>query len=364
LLGARLIEWSQPTGERIVRLNFIRGGEQTTFVAELIPPGGNLLLLDANERVLARLFNDDRNGKAGRPYIPPPAVSGAGEAKVRPWSGPSFHQFLAALYPDNDKDTAAEEQARKDARKRDTLLRKLEDDLKRAGEPDDWRRQAAALAALDGMPALTPEGRATIADPATGEKLEVRLQPGWSLHENVEALYKKARRAESAKKHIEERRKLLEETPVTMRAAPQKKSAREKPIELPPGHVFRYPGGSLIVVGRGAEENERVTYGFAGGEDHWLHARGAPGSHVIVRHAGEDELESLLDDGARLALHYSFKRGEPSGDVQWTQKKYVQRVKGATGKVRLIREENRRVNVSDEDLMRIETLRVRREAKS
>lgn len=359
LTGGKLVRMEQPHHERIARFYFERKQGDVVLVAELVPPGGNLLLLSHDQKILARLFNDDRNGTLGRTYAPPPAGEGAPAAKVRLFGGASLHAYLAALETDQvaaegDKAAAAGE------RKRQKLLAKLDEDWARAGDPDQWRRQADALAAQPALPEPGPDGRVTLLDPVTGEPLTIDVLPGLSFAENIEALYKKAKRAGSAREHIAARRERLEhEAPAPQRPAAAA-SKRAAPVDLPAGHAFKYPGGSLILVGRSAQENDRISFGFASGDDRWLHARDVPGSHVVVRPAPGDDLAALLDDAARLALHYSFKRGEPAGDVQLSQKKYLQRIKGAPGKVRLVKEENRRVTVGQADLERIEAYRVKR----
>lgn len=362
LTGGKLVGLEQPPGERIARFRFARTQGDVVLVAELIPPGGNLLLLDAHEKILARLFNDERNGALGRAYAPPPAGEGAPAAPVRRFEGESLHAHLASLETDqaaaaDDKAVAAGE------RKRQKLLAKLDEDWARAGDPAQWRRQGDALAAQPAPPQADALGRVTITDPATGEPMTIDLQPGLGFAENIEALYKKAKRADSAREHIAARRQRLEtEAPMPQRQATAAAPKRAAPVDLPAGHAFRYPGGSLVLVGRSAQENDRISFGFASGDDRWLHARDVPGSHVVVRHAPGDDLESLLDDAARLALHYSFRRGEAAGDVQLSRKKYLQRVKGAPGKVRIVKEENRRVSATPEDLARIEAYRVKRGA--
>ena len=46
------------------------------------------------------------------------------------------------------------------------------------------------------------------------------------------------------------------------------------------------PDGFVIWVGRNSRQNEQVTFERGTGADLWLHARGVPGAHVIVREDG------------------------------------------------------------------------------
>lgn len=75
--------------------------------------------------------------------------------------------------------------------------------------------------------------------------------------------------------------------------------------------------GWEILVGRGARENDALTFGEASPRDLWLHAAGHAGSHVVIR-AQEDEREvprTVLERAARLAAFHSRARNA-RGKVQ------------------------------------------------
>ncbi len=374
--GARLGAVRQPDRERIIHLEFEKGGRGMTLVAELLPAAPNLLLVEdldqSGGRLLARMFRDDRNVGVGRPYIapaPPPQREDAErvEARVREWTGASFHDYLAELFAEARAADSDEERRRERARreaKRDRLLARLQADWERAGDPDRWRRYGDLLAA---RPALEPQGKTTLetADD-DGRPVSIPVLPELTRNEQIDWFYRRARKADSARRHIAERRRLVETD--ALDAAPRSGTPEDDaakrpepmplPANLPKGHAYRFAGGSLVMVGRSAAENDRITFGWARPDDVWMHARDVTGAHVVVRHSPADEREALLDDAARLALHYSSRRGEAAGDVHMTQRRYLQSMKGAPGKVRILREENRRVGVSRDDLERLEILRL------
>ena len=68
---------------------------------------------------------------------------------------------------------------------------------------------------------------------------------------------------------------------------------------------------------------------MANPNDLWFHARGVPGSHVIVRNDGRRIREDLLQGAAAIAAHYSRKRDEKRVQVDYTRVKYVKAIKGA-----------------------------------
>ena len=68
--------------------------------------------------------------------------------------------------------------------------------------------------------------------------------------------------------------------------------------------------GYEVLVGKGARENDELTFGVASPRDVWLHAAGYAGSHVVVR-AGEDmppPPRHVIERAAQLAAWYSKAR--------------------------------------------------------
>jgi len=83
-----------------------------------------------------------------------------------------------------------------------------------------------------------------------------------------------------------------------------------------------------------------LDFGLARSEDLWLHARGTPGSHVVVRleKGAEPPLETIRD-AATLALLYSDLKKSGKGDVIYTRRKWVKKAKGqAPGAVTVTQE--------------------------
>lgn len=69
--------------------------------------------------------------------------------------------------------------------------------------------------------------------------------------------------------------------------------------------------GHEILVGKGASDNDRLTFGLAEPRDFWLHVAGVPGSHVIVRNPDElnDLPREVLEAAAQLAAFHSKAQG-------------------------------------------------------
>lgn len=90
--------------------------------------------------------------------------------------------------------------------------------------------------------------------------------------------------------------------------------------------------GFHIYVGKNNLQNEELTFRFASGNDLWFHAKGIPGSHVIVKTEGrpKEELpDRLFEEAAALAAWYSRGRGGEKVEVDYVEKKQVKKVAGA-----------------------------------
>ena len=110
----------------------------------------------------------------------------------------------------------------------------------------------------------------------------------------------------------------------------QAPAGEEGPQEGRPYKEYLGHGGQRIWVGRGSEDNDVLTFKVARPYHLWLHARGLPGSHVVVPlEKGMEVSQEVLLDAAHLALHHSGAKGEPRGEVSYVPVKFVRKVKGA-----------------------------------
>jgi predicted ribosome quality control (RQC) complex YloA/Tae2 family protein len=87
--------------------------------------------------------------------------------------------------------------------------------------------------------------------------------------------------------------------------------------------------GNLVYIGRTGPQNDRVTFDIAGPDDWWLHARGVPGSHVIVRGNGREPSDAALERAASIAAWYSKSRTSGKVEVDLARRRDVRKIKGA-----------------------------------
>lgn len=108
------------------------------------------------------------------------------------------------------------------------------------------------------------------------------------------------------------------------------KQGKGKPA-LPGGGVplhMQSRDGFTILIGKNSRQNEEVTFHQASAHDIWLHARGVPGSHVIVKAAGREVPHSTVEQAASLAAYYSQARGSTNVPVDYTLQRHVRHMKG------------------------------------
>jgi predicted ribosome quality control (RQC) complex YloA/Tae2 family protein len=123
--------------------------------------------------------------------------------------------------------------------------------------------------------------------------------------------------------------------PAAPSAAPEK-AGHDAPARLGAGILkLVTPEGDVILVGRNASANDRLTHKVASREDWWLHAEG-PGSHVLLRNPQRLRRPPAraLERAASVAAWFSKARSAAMVEVHWTRAHSVRRPKGgAPGEV-------------------------------
>lgn len=227
---------------------------------------------------------------------------------------------------------------------------------------------------LVGEAARVPRGatKLVVTDWSSGEPvpMEVALDPSKSAREQVEAMFKRAKRLKLGGRIAEERLAQADAQALAIaaaldavRAAPslvdmdaaareaKKRAPRDvslvdaagpgagcKPTKAAGGkdgrrvpfRTFLARSGNKLLVGKGAADNDALTLKIAKPHDLWLHAKDRTGAHVIVPLAkGHTCPAEDLVDAAHLAAHFSDAREEKAVDVQYTPRRYLRKPKGS-----------------------------------
>lgn len=183
-------------------------------------------------------------------------------------------------------------------------------------------------------------------------KLRIPLDPGLSPEENAQAVFRAYRKRQSAGEQVPERiaeterelayleqlqtdvdlaedRPALESVRVALQEAGYISEDRKRPRSVRSGPLqVRTASGAQILIGRNSAQNEMVTFDLASPHDLWLHARGVPGAHVLLKKAGSEVEEQDLQRAASLAAYYSASREEPQVLVDVTERRHVRRIPG------------------------------------
>jgi predicted ribosome quality control (RQC) complex YloA/Tae2 family protein len=397
LQGAHIDGITQIQEDRIVRIDLTTRAGPRALVAELTGKTANLLVLDDAD-CLVRDLNGSKD-RRGQAYRPPPPV----QRPLRVGSStPVAHSISEGLFPLSaaieaqyqDRDAALSlETARtakigalkKSIKKLQRRIDAWQDDLTKATKYRDYARYGELLKA---NLTLIKKGQreVTVVDYFEGTlpTLSIPLDATKTPQGNMDDYFRKHRKYLAAERELRPRietgqvelaamRGELDtiklgtwqppETPVTVRGVASSRPrisaiSHQPPARTGPFRRFTSTDGLPIFVGRNARGNEDLTFRLAKSDDLWLHARGTPGSHVVVRLAkGQDAPPETLRDAATLALLYSDLKRSGKGDVIYTKRKWVKKAKRqAAGAVTVTQEKSLSVVL---DRARLEALKAR-----
>lgn len=109
------------------------------------------------------------------------------------------------------------------------------------------------------------------------------------------------------------------------------KSQGRKKDRLPKSRPLHYisSDGFHMYVGKNNYQNEELTFKTANGGDLWFHAKQIPGSHVIVKTDGNQDIpDRTYEEAARLAAYYSAARTSTKVDIDYTRRSNLKKTPG------------------------------------
>jgi predicted ribosome quality control (RQC) complex YloA/Tae2 family protein len=247
-----------------------------------------------------------------------------------------------------------------------TSLARMLDELSRESRADQYERFGHLLMA---NPGAVPAGAESVELPdlfTEGETAQIKLDPSKSAVENAEALYDRARRTRRSREEAEKR--LLETEELGERAAGlleelhaletlkdvrdfrrgrQGDLARFMPEaesrdDRMPFRRFDLGRGYEVWVGRNARQNDELTFSHAQKYDLWMHARGSPGSHAVLRLPGRGAQPDglIIRKAAAIAAYFSKARGSGLVPVIVVERKYVRKPRGSDPGVVVVERED------------------------
>lgn len=102
------------------------------------------------------------------------------------------------------------------------------------------------------------------------------------------------------------------------------KSNKKEKVKSKPFHYISSDGYDMY-VGKNNYQNDELTFKFATGNDWWFHAKGMPGSHVIVKANNTELPDRTFEEAGRLAGFYSKGKGSEKVEIDYLQKKNVKK---------------------------------------
>ncbi|HEX9959547.1 MAG TPA: NFACT family protein [Pyrinomonadaceae bacterium] len=242
--------------------------------------------------------------------------------------------------------------------KRERLVRKLNEDLANHGDAEKWKRYGDLILA-NLADAVRVGAHVLVVDyfDENTPAIEIEIDENSGLTEAAEKFFKRYTKARNAKEEIAKRLKDLEAqiadfnsrkerieeaiaekdelflSEITGEKAEGKtlKSKDKSDAAFKGARKFMSSDGFEILVGKASKDNDYLTFRIAKSLDFWLHAADYGGSHVVIRNP--NRLETLppqtLVEAAEIAAFYSQGRNQVKAAVNYTQKKFVNKPKGA-----------------------------------
>jgi predicted ribosome quality control (RQC) complex YloA/Tae2 family protein len=366
LIGRKLTAVTQSEGDRVVTFVFTDAEGERQLVAELTGRHGNLLLLSAGKKILAMggaNLSQARALAVGRDYLPPTSEAKVGSGASSRFEALQGDALFAAIEADyTERDQAMDRETLR-ARLEKPLkarwvrlqrtLKKVEAEAARTEAAETHRRAGELLkTGLHRVPRGAREVALTEYDAETGEPREVTimLKPELSAADNLALHFRQYRRLLSGSARAAQRLAQLQEEAAALQTqltglatmtldelaarvrglpAPREATRTEGPQARSPYREFLAVDGSRIWVGKGAADNDFLSFKQARPHDLWLHARGRTGAHVVVPLSrGAEVKPEVLLDACALALHFSDAKGESRAEVSYLLAKYLRKAKG------------------------------------
>jgi len=202
-----------------------------------------------------------------------------------------------------------------------------------------------------------------IIDYNTGKEISIKLDSKLSVSKNIDRYFEKSRDEKinyqksielfnftnsKYEKFLTYKNKLdqLETTKELEIIHDEIIPSKNKIIKMETGLKFKYWHYLIedkyhVYIGRDSKSNDYLSIKFAKQNDYWFHARGLPGSHVVLRidNVKEGAPKDIIKKAASLSAYYSKAKTAGSASVSYTFAKFVHKKKGMLpGKVFLSKE--------------------------
>ncbi len=169
----------------------------------------------------------------------------------------------------------------------------------------------------------------------TAEALEIQMQEVSQTVTHLESISASLDIAGSEEDLTDIRRELIEGGYIKGSAADRLsgkgKKGKGKASLKSKSKPFHYisSDGFHIYVGKNNYQNDELTFKMANGGDWWFHAKGIPGSHVVLITEGKDVPDKTFEEAASLAAYYSKGKDQDKVEIDYLKRKDVKKPGGA-----------------------------------
>lgn len=375
LMGRRIVALEQVRSERILLMHF---DENVSLLFELMPKRANVMLIEGwnREERTGRVLQSFRRasletGGIYRIQEAPATLSAASQESRefeldRKEAFPYHHAVGQKYWAGVEKTGYSAYQKlwrqawKSHSRKVKTALENVKKDFEEAKEAESFQKKGMALVAhlYELGPKTYPKQKKIELD-----GLEITLDSSKSYADNAEIFFKKAKKFHRAVGELEGRLVELEAKAVKVEKVTkdieaaknddeleklskefekEKIQVPERPTgveekEAPEAKLFleaESTDGFKILCGRNQEENRQVTFRESKGNDVWMHVKGLPGAHVVIKEQRNKSVPlTTLLEAAQLCLYHSKIRKGKRAEVDYTARKHVKAIKGTLAEV-------------------------------
>jgi len=157
----------------------------------------------------------------------------------------------------------------------------------------------------------------------TSEALEGLIEETHTQIVHLESIQNALDIAVSSDDLVQIKEELMEYGFIKKNRGAKKEKTKSKPFH------YRSSDGYDIFVGKNNYQNDELSFKIATGNDWWFHAKGIPGSHVIVKSNNEELPDRVFEEAGRLAGYYSQGRNNEKIEIDYLQKKNLKKPSGA-----------------------------------
>jgi predicted ribosome quality control (RQC) complex YloA/Tae2 family protein len=351
--SAKILDVSVVNNDRILRLTLAPKSsykdQQIALQFEFTGKNTNAILLDENDVIIEALRHIDAESsfRIIRPGVellplPPREVGQNGDEEIV-----DIEAILEENYRKRHAQKLAQSQQSKAAATRkqivkfDKLLRQLSDPETLLEKSETYQNMANII--LANLHTIRPYDAVLNVNDFEGNPIAIPLPKNTPVNRMSEHYFTLAKRAKAKARNVH-----IEAENLTSKKAfyenilhaiehardirklnllvPKRAKAQRKKERLKEGELF-WIEDFKVLVGRNSVENQHLLK-IARANDLWMHVRGIPSSHVIIRTDKQTLPDSVIHAAAKLCVDFSLK--QPGDyDVDYTKRKFVKIQEGS-----------------------------------